>query len=148
MQQLNRGDGLQTKDKKYIECLFRNYKRNIARLKILNLNLITDDDYILSSVNYTDKLKLGNIQTSNLSSLDSSVIRREEEKKKLKEEIQITEILLDSLNAKDRLIIEAYYIDNKTQVQVANIMNVYELSTVWRNRERILNNLLDIIKAS
>ena len=148
MQQLNRGDSLQTKDKKYIECLFRNYKRNIARLKILNLNLITDDDYILSSVNYTDKLKLGNIQTSNLSSLDNSVIRREEEKKKLKEEIQITEILLDSLNNKDRLIIEAYYIDNKTQVQVANIMNVYELSTVWRNRERILNNLLDIIKAS
>ena len=91
---------------------------------------------------------MGNIQTSNLSNLDNIIIKREEEKKQLEEDIQITEILLDSLTEKDKLIINAYYIENKTQIQVANIMNVYELSTVWRNRERILNNLLDIIKAS
>ena len=36
-----------TKDKKYIEYLFRNYKRNIARLKILNLNKVTENDYVL-----------------------------------------------------------------------------------------------------
>ena len=137
-----------TKDKKYIEYLFRNYKRNIARLKILNLNKVTEDDYILGAVNYTNKLETGNIQTSNLSNLDNIIIKREEEKKQLEEDIQITEILLDSLTEKDKLIINAYYIENKTQIQVANIMNVYELSTVWRNRERILNNLLDIIKAS
>ena len=137
-----------TKDKKYIEYLFRNYKRNIARLKILNLNKVTENDYVLGTVNYTNKLKMGNIQTSNLSSLDNIIIKREEEKKQLEEDIQITEILLDSLTEKDKLIINAYYIENKTQIQVANMMNVYELSTVWRNRERILNNLLNIIKAS
>lgn len=137
-----------TKDKKYIEYLFRNYKRNIARLKILNLNKITEDDYIIGAVDYTNKLKMGNIQASNLSNLDNAIIKREEEKKQLEEDIQITEILLDSLTEKDKLIINAYYIENKTQIQVANMMNVYELSTVWRNRERILNNLLDIIKAS
>ena len=91
---------------------------------------------------------MGNIQTSNLSNLDNIIIKREEEKRQLEEDIQITEILLDSLTEKDKLIINAYYIENKTQIQVANMMNVYELSTVWRNRERILNNLLDIIKAS
>lgn len=139
---------MQTKDKKYIENLFRNYKRNIARLKILNLNNITDDDNILGGVDYTNKLKIGNISTSNLASLDNIVERREEERKQLKEDIEVTEILLDSLTDKDRTIVEAYYIENKTQIQVANMMNVYELSTVWRNRERILNNLLDIIKAS
>ena len=137
-----------TKDKKYIEYLFRNYKRNVARLKILNLNKVTENDYVLGTVNYTNKLKMGNIQTSNLSSLDNIIIKREEEKKQLEEDIQITEILLDSLTEKDKLIINAYYIENKTQIQVANMMNVYELSTVWRNRERILNNLLNIIKAS
>lgn len=137
-----------TKDKKYIEYLFRNYKRNIARLKILNLNKVTEDDYVLGAVDYTNKLKMGNIQASNLSNLDNIIIKREEEKSQLEEDIQITEILLDSLTEKDKLIINAYYIENKTQVQVANMMNVYELSTVWRNRERILNNLLDIIKAS
>ena len=137
-----------TKDKKYIEYLFRNYKRNIARLKILNINKVTEHDHIIGAVDYTNKLKMGNIQTSNLSNLDNIIIKREEEKKQLEEDIQITEILLDSLTEKDKLIINAYYIENKTQIQVANMMNVYELSTVWRNRERILNNLLDIIKAS
>ena len=139
---------MQSKDKKYIENLFRNYKRNIARLKILNLNLIQDEDSIIQGVNYTDKLKIGNISTSNLTSLDSIIEKREKEKEQLKEEITLAEILLNSLSEKDKMIVEAYYIENKTQVQVANMLNVYELSTVWRNRERILNKLLELLKAS
>ena len=51
---------------------------------------------------------MGNIQTSNLSNLDNIIIKREEEKKQLEEDIQITEILLDSLTEKDKLIINAY----------------------------------------
>ena len=39
-----------TKDKKYIEYLFRNYKRNVARLKILNLNKVTERDHIIVAV--------------------------------------------------------------------------------------------------
>ena len=139
---------MQSKDKKYIENLFRNYKRNIARLKILNLNLIQEEDSVIQGVNYTEKLKIGNISTSNLTSLDSIIEKREKEKEQLKEEITLTEILLDSLGEKDKMIVEAYYIENKTQVQVANMLNVYELSTVWRNRERILNKLLELLKAS
>lgn len=139
---------MQSKDKKYIENLFRNYKRNIARLKILNLNLIQEEDSIIQGVNYTDKLKIGNISTSNLTSLDSIIEKREKEKDQLKEEITLAEILLDSLGEKDKMIVEAYYIENKTQVQVANMLNVYELSTVWRNRERILNKLLELLEGS
>ena len=35
-----------TKDKyKYVEGLLRNYKKNKSRIKILELGLVTDDDY-------------------------------------------------------------------------------------------------------
>ena len=30
----------------------------------------------------------------------------------------------------------------------ANIINVYEISTVWRNRERILNTLTELLQVS
>lgn len=133
-----------TKDKKYIENLFRNYKRNQARLKILELNMLDDEDNELSGIDYSSV----SVQTSNIASLDNIIMARERELKQLKNNIATTEILLDSLKESDRVIIEAYYIEGKTQVQVAHIINVYEISTVWRNRERILNNLLDIVKAS
>lgn len=134
-----------TKDKKYIENLFRNYKKNIARIKILELNKLSDEDVELGSVNYTQKLKMGNIQTSNIQSLDNIIIAREQELKQLKNDVATTQILFDSLKDKERVIIEAYYVEGKTQIEVANLINVYDLSTVWRNREKILNNLMDII---
>lgn len=133
-----------TKDKKYIENLFRNYKKNLARKKVLELGLITDDDYTLGAIDYSaDK-----IQTSNISSLDDKIIKREKEFEKLKVDIAITEILLDSLKEEDKTIVASYYIEGKTQTQVAHIINVYEISTVWRKREKILDSLMDIIKAS
>ena len=69
-----------TKDKyKYIENLFRNYKKNKSRIKILQLGYITDDDFTISGVDYSkDK-----IQTSNMSDLSDTVIKREKELEKL-----------------------------------------------------------------
>ena len=74
-----------TKDKyKYVEGLLRNYKKNKSRIKILELGLVTDDDYTLSAIDYSkDK-----IQTSTKSDLSDAVVKREKELEKLKYEVK------------------------------------------------------------
>ena len=131
-----------TKDKyKYIENLFRNYKKNKSRIKILQLGYITEDDFTISAVDYSkDK-----IQTSNMSDLSDTVIRREKELEKLIYEVNVTEALLESLNTKDRYIIEAFYIENIRMNKIAVKLNYYEIKTVWNNKDRIMNYLLDLV---
>ena len=131
-----------TKDKyKYIENLFRNYKKNKSRIKILNLGMVTDDDFTISAVDYSkDK-----IQTSNMSDLSDTVIKREKELEKLMYEVNVTEALLESLNTKDRYIIEAFYIENIRMNKIAVKLNYYEIKTVWNNKDRIMNYLLDLV---
>ena len=131
-----------TKDKyKYIENLFRNYKKNKSRIKILNLGLVTDDDFTISGVDFSkDK-----IQTSNMSDLSDTVIKREKELEKLIYEVNVTEALLESLNTKDRYIIEAFYIENIRMNKIAVKLNYYEIKTVWNNKDRIMNYLLDLV---
>ena len=131
-----------TKDKyKYIENLFRNYKKNKSRIKILNLGMVTDDDFTISGVDYSkDK-----IQTSNMSDLSDTVIKREKELEKIIYEVSITEALLESLNTKDRYIIEAFYIENIRMNKIAVKLNYYEIKTVWNNKDRIMNYLLDLV---
>ena len=131
-----------TKDKyKYIENLFRNYKKNKSRIKILNLGMVTDDDFTISGVDYSkDK-----IQTSNMSDLSDTVIKREKELEKLIYEVSVTEALLESLNTKDRYILEAFYIENIRMNKIAVKLNYYEIKTVWNNKDRIMNYLLDLV---
>ena len=131
-----------TKDKyKYIENLFRNYKKNKSRIKILQLGYITDDDFTISGVDYSkDK-----IQTSNMSDLSDTVIKREKELEKLIYEVSVTEALLESLNTKDRYIIEAFYIENIRMNKIAVKLNYYEIKTVCNNKDRIMNYLLDLV---
>jgi hypothetical protein len=131
-----------TKDKyKYIENLFRNYKKNKSRIKILNLGMVTDDDFTISGVDYSkDK-----IQTSNMSDLSDTVIKREKELEKLIYEVSVTEALLESLNTKDRYIIEAFYIENIRMNKIALKLNYYETKTVWNNKDRIMNYLMDLV---
>ena len=131
-----------TKDKyKYIENLFRNYKKNKSRIKILNLGMVTDDDFTISGVDYSkDK-----IQTSNMGDISDTVIKREKELEKLIYEVSVTEALLESLNTKDRYIIEAFYIENIRMNKIAVKLNYYEIKTVWNNKDRIMNYLLDLV---
>lgn len=129
------------RDKFYIEELFRNYKRNVSRLEILENNLISDDDFLLGAIDYSKE----KIQTSNLSSLDNIVEKREKEKEKLKKEVALTKILLNSLTEKDYLIINSFYIERKTLVRIAQMLNRDDTKTVWRNKERILNELIEVV---
>ena len=133
------------KDKKYIEYLLRNYKKKKSRLRILNLGLINEDDNILNGIDYSkDK-----IQTSNLTSLDDAIIKREEEIKRLEYEINIVEALLDSLDSRKdnqyRQLVENYYIENKTYTEVMPIINIYNRYHYFELCKKILNEFLELI---
>ena len=132
------------RDKFYIENLFRNYKRNKSRLQILDKNLISDDDFLLGAIDYSKE----KIQTSNLSSLDNIIEKREKEKDQLIKDITLTEILLDSLTERDYVIINSFYIERKTLVRIAQLLNRDDTKTVWRNKERILNTLTELLQAN
>ena len=132
------------RDKFYIENLFRNYKRNKSRLQILDKNLISDDDFLVGAIDYSKE----KIQTSNLSSLDNIIEKREKEKDQLMKDITLTEILLDSLTERDYLIINSFYIERKTLVRIAQLLNRDDTKTVWRNKERILNTLTELLQAN
>ena len=134
-----------TKDKKYIEYLLRNYKKKKSRLRILNLNLVNEDDNILNGIDYSkDK-----IQTSNLTSLDDVIIKREEEIKRLEYEINIVEALLDSLDSRKdnqyRQLVENYYIENKTYAEVMPIINIYNKYHYFELCKKVLNDFLELI---
>ena len=134
-----------TKDKKYIEYLLRNYKKKKSRLRILNLGFINEDDNILNGIDYSkDK-----IQTSNLTSLDDAIIKREEEIKKLEYEINIVEALLDSLDSRKdnqyRQLVENYYIENKTYTEVMPIINIYNRYHYFELCKKVLNDFLELI---
>ena len=132
------------RDKFYIENLFRNYKRNKSRLQILDKNLISDDDFLIGAIDYSKE----KIQTSNLSSLDNIIEKREKEKEQLIKDIALTEILLNSLTERDYIIINSFYIERKTLVRIAQLLNRDDTKTVWRNKERILNSLTELLQAN
>lgn len=131
-----------TNDKyKYIENLLRNYKKNKSRIKVLELGLITNEDYTIGAIDYSkDK-----IQTSSKSDLSDMVIKREKELEKLRYEANLTEILLESLNARDRYIVEAFYIEKIRVNKIAVKLNYFEDKSVWNNKNRIINSLMEIV---
>lgn len=130
-----------TKDKKYIENLFRNYKKNIARLRILELNDIDDSDNELGGVDYSSV----RVQSSNIASLDNIIIAREREYKQLQKDISTTKILLESLTERDYKLIHGYYIEKLTMVRIAQLWDRDDTKTIWNNKERILGELLEVI---
>jgi len=132
-----------SKDKyKYIENLLRNYKKNKSRIKILELGIVTDDDFTISAIDYSKE----KIQTSNNNDLSDLIVKREKELDKLKYEVSLTDALLESLNAKDKYIVEAFYIENIRMNKIALKLNYYETKTIWINKDRIINNLVDLVE--
>ena len=132
-----------SKDKyKYIENLLRNYKKNNSIIKILELGIVTDDDFTISAIDYSKE----KIQTSNNSDLSDLIIKREKELDKLKYEVSLTDALLESLNTKDRYIVEAFYIENIRMNKIALKLNYYETKTIWINKDRIINSLIDLVE--
>ena len=131
-----------TRDKKrYIEALLYNYKNNKARLQILELRLISDDDFILGSIDYSKE----RVQSSNLSSLDNKIIAREREITRLKKDIKLVEILLGSLSEREHLVVKSFYIENISNVKIADMIDRVDLKTVWRIKDNALKNMTNLI---
>ena len=131
-----------TRDKKrYIEALLYNYKKNKARLQILELGLISDDDFILGSIDYSKE----RVQSSNLSSLDNKIIAREREMTRLKKDIKLVEILLSSLSEREHLVVKSFYIENISNVKIADMIDRVDLKTVWRIKDNALRNMTNLI---
>ena len=131
-----------TRDKKrYIEALLYNYKKNKARLQILELGLISDDDFILGSIDYSKE----KVQSSNLSSLDNKIIAREREITRLKKDIKLVEILLDSLSEREHLVVKNFYIENISNVKIADMIDRVDLKTVWRIKDNALRSMTNLI---
>ena len=131
-----------TRDKKrYIEALLYNYKKNKARLQILELGLISEDDFILGSIDYSKE----RVQSSNLSSLDNKVIAREREITRLKKDIKLVEILLGSLSEREHLVVKSFYIENISNVKIADMIDRIDLKTVWRIKDNALRNMTNLI---
>ena len=132
-----------SKDKyRYIENLLRNYKKNKSRIKILKMGIVTDDDFTISAIDYSKE----KIQTSNNSDLSDLIVKREKELDKLNYEVSLTDALLESLNTKDRYIVEAFYIENIRMNKIALKLNYYETKTIWINKDRIINSLIDLVE--
>ena len=131
------------KDKyKYIENLLRSYKKNKSRIKILELGIVTDDDFTISAIDYSKE----KIQTSNSNDLSDLIVKREKELDKLNYEVSLTDALLESLNTKDRYIVEAFYIENIRMNKIALKLNYYETKTIWINKDRIINSLVNLVE--
>ena len=131
-----------TRDKKrYIEALLYNYKKNKARLQILELGLISDDDFILGGIDYSKE----RVQNSNLSSLDNKVIAREREITRLKKDIKLVEILLSSLSEREHLVVKSFYVENISNVKIADMIDRVDLKTVWRIKDNALRNMTNLI---
>ena len=131
-----------TRDKKrYIEALLYNYKKNKARLQILELGLISDDDFILGGIDYSKE----RVQSSNLSSLDNKIIAREREITRLKKDIKLVEILLNSLSEREHLVVKSFYIENISNVKIADMIDRVDLKTVWRIKDNALKNMTNLI---
>ena len=125
----------------YVTRILKNYKKNKSRLKMIEMGLITDDDNIISAMNY-DSIR---VQTSNLSSLDNNILSREEEKEKLIKYISTVDVLLESLSVKDSNIIKDIYFEKIRYVEIAYKNNWLDKCTVFRNNERIIRELTNLI---
>ena len=96
-----------TKDEySYIEKLLKKYRQNKSEVE-----LITVMGYDYSSVK---------VQTSNISTLDNVIIKIG----KLKKEIAIVDALINTLNAKDKFIIESFYKEGRKLMWIGTHPNV------------------------
>ena len=131
-----------TRDKKrYIEALLYNYKKNKARLQILELGLISDDDFILGSIDYSKE----RVQSSNLSSLDNKIIAREREITRLKKDIKLVEILLGSLSEREYLVVKSFYIDRLPRHKIKYMIDRDDDKTIWRIKKRAIESMANLI---
>ena len=131
-----------TKDKiAQVEALLYNYKKNKARVRILELGLISDEDFVLGSVDYSSD----RVQTSNLSSLDDKIIARQKEMGKLKKDIITTDEMLGTLKEREKLVVKSFYIDRLPRYKIKYMIDRDDDKTIWRIKKRAVESMASLI---
>ena len=131
-----------TKDKiAQVEALLYNYKKNKARVRILELGLISDEDFVLGSVDYSSD----RVQTSNLSSLDDKIIARQKEMGKLKKDIITTDEMLGTLKEREKLVVKSFYIDRLPRYKIKYMIDRNDDKTIWRIKKRAVESMASLI---
>ena len=131
-----------TKDKiSEVEVLLYNYKKNKARVRILELGLISDEDFVLGSMDYSSE----RVQTSNLSSLDNKVIARQKEMGRLKKDIVKAEEMLGILNGRYKTVVTNYYLEGKTYEEILPLINRSDDKTVYNIKIRALKDMAKLV---
>ena len=125
----------------YVTRILKNYKKYKTRIKVIEKGLYTDDDNILSAMNY-DSVR---VQTSNLSNLDNNILSREEEKERLIKYVNTVDTILESLNSKDLGIIRDIHFERLKFIDIAYKNNWNDKSTVFYNNVRIIKELVKLI---
>ena len=108
---------------------------------VIEENEVVNDDFILGSIDYSKE----RVQSSNLSSLDNKIIAREREIARLKKDIKLVEILLSSLSEREHLVVKSFYIENISNVKIADMIDRVDLKTVWRIKDNALRNMTSLI---
>lgn len=115
-----------TKDKKYIENLLKRYRENKAEVELITVMGI---DY--SSVR---------VQTSNISTLDSAVIKLE----KLKKDLAIIDALIKCLNSKEKFIVESFYKEGRKLMWIGSNINIETENGVNMAKKEAINKMSNI----
>ena len=124
-----------------VETLLFSYKKNKARFEILEEGLITDDDFIMGSFDYSSE----RVQTSNISSLDNRIISREEESERLGRYIKLTDKLLGILKERERFVVTSFYIKRMPIRKIRNMINRDDDKTVWNIKRKALEDMAGLI---
>ena len=124
-----------------VETLLFSYKKNKARFEILEEGLITDDDFIMGSFDYSSE----RVQTSNISSLDNRIISREEESERLGRYIKLTDKLLGILKERERFVVTNFYIKRMPIRKIRNMINRDDDKTVWNIKRKALEDMAGLI---
>lgn len=134
-----------TKDKKelLINCL-KKYKRNVARLGLLQNSLLFDEevDILSSAIDYSRD----QVQTSNINGIDKFLedkeSKREDEIAQLKKDIDRVEYVLEALKDKDRKVVERTYVLKEPGLKVASDLGYTELRSMYTYRSQVISNIV------
>lgn len=124
------------KKEKTVEGLLYSYKENKAELKMLSYRLD------LQAVQYDKE----NVQTSNKSDVSDIVIAREERLNELKKDVNDVECLISTLDEKEKIVIEGYFIEKKTLVELASTIGYYDVKSALRKKEKALIKMKKLYK--
>lgn len=135
---------------KKTEAILYNYKKTKIEIKNLTLDLeALENDYEgIRAIGYDEKTQSTNKFNS---SVENEIIKRDEKIIKLRNKIKLKKIeiekidnILESLEQRDRYLIEEYYMNNNQLKNISKNINLEE-SYLSTYKSKLINEISDLI---